>query len=698
MNRLAHEASLYLRQHQANPVDWYPWGEEAFARAREQDLPILLSVGYSSCHWCHVMAHECFENEQLAAVQNRLFVSIKVDREERPDVDRVYMEALQALTGSGGWPMTMFLLPDGRPFYGGTYFPAHDRAGLPGFGRVMASVAEVYRARHEEAVRVAADLSRALLPRPPAAPASEPLSAAALDRCATALVAAADPAHGGVGGGPKFPQAPLLEFLLTRFALAADEEALRTVHLTLRRMAEGGINDQLGGGFHRYSVDDRWGVPHFEKMLYDQAHLIACYLHLHLLQGEPGALRTARRTADFVLAELRLENGGFAASLDADTEAGEGATYAWTERELTDAAAGDAPLLRQLVRLDPRAQVDGRFVLQSAAGWGEPSTPGAPADQLDRLRARLLEARRRRPQPARDEKLVVAWNASTVAALSELGVATGESRYREAAEAGAHLLLDAAGGPRGRLPHLVGNPSGQLPAQLADLAHTALMALQLHEASGRELWFDWALELARQANQEMGDSAQGLWFDVAAGRDPLLPVRPMSLEDGAERCGSSLMAEVCLRLHALTGEPAWMERAEAALATLAPAAERVPQAMGGWLHTAQLYRAGMGELAVVIPGPPPPQLELVRAARRRHRPNLVVAVGQWEGGQAVGPPLARDRAPLGDRPTAFVCRGFTCQLPTDDVEVMLGQLEAGPAGQRPGPSPGERSGSGATIS
>ncbi len=680
MNRLGQEASLYLRQHQTNPVDWYPWGEEAFARARAEDRPILLSVGYSACHWCHVMAHECFENEELAALQNRLFVSIKVDREERPDVDRVYMEALQALTGSGGWPMTMFLFPDGRPFFGGTYFPARDSAGLPGFGRVLEAVAELYRTRRSDADRVAAQLRQALIAQPIPRSAPSPPSGPALAAAASRLVAATDPVHGGLGGAPKFPQTPLLEFLLTRAALAGDQAALNAAQLTLEKMAMGGVHDQLGGGFHRYSVDDHWGVPHFEKMLYDQAQLIACYLHLHLLTGGAEALTTACRTADFILAELRLPDGGFAASLDADTPAGEGATYLWTEAELVEAADDDGSQPGRLFRLEPQSTVEGRYVLQ-AASWSDPQ---GTADSVQRLRDRLLRARRLRPQPARDEKLVVAWNAAALAALGELGLVTGESRYRVAAEVGARLLLQAAGGVRGRLPHLVAHGPGRLGAQLDDLAQTALMALQLHELRGDPLWFEWAHHLADQANREMTDPEGVLWSDVAADQDPLLPARPRGLEDGAVRSGNSLMVELCLRLHALTGESAWMERAERALTAIAPLAERAPEAMGGWLHCAQLYRAGMLELAVMVPPSPSGHLELVRAVRGRHRPQLVVAVGRAGEESAQGAPLVRDRASLGGLPTAFLCRGFQCELPTTDPVQLVAQL--GP--ERSAGSPG----------
>ncbi|MHB1638747.1 MAG: thioredoxin domain-containing protein [Candidatus Dormibacteria bacterium] len=681
MNRLAQETSLYLRQHQSNPVDWYPWGQEAFARAREEDRPILLSVGYSSCHWCHVMAHDCFEDERLASLQNRLFVSIKVDREERPDVDRVYMAALQALTGSGGWPMTLFLLPDGRPFYGGTYFPSQDRHGLPGFGRVLESVAEAYRTRHQEAARVAQDLTRELAAAPEARESREllPLAEPALRTCSNALAARADPVHGGFGGAPKFPQAPLLEFLLTRAALTGDERALAVARQTLEGMAKGGIQDQLEGGFHRYSVDDQWAVPHFEKMLYDQAQLIACYLHLGLVAREPEALHTARRTADFALAELRLADGGFAASLDADTPAGEGATYLWSPSELEAVAGDDQAGLAQLFRLDPKAMVDHRLVLQAARGWGAPAAdiPGDPAGGL--LRQRLLEVRRRRPQPSRDEKVVSAWNAAMVSALSELGVVTGESRYQTAAETTGNLLLRAAGGVEGRLPHLVEGAAGRLPAQLEDLAQTGLAALQLHEASGRTIWFDWALALATQADREMRDPGTGLWFDIADGQDPLLMVRPMGLDDGAVRSGNSLMVELCLRLSALTGDPAWLQRAEAALGILGPAAVGMPAGMGGLMHCAQMHSSGMLELAIVTEDRSVDHLALVGAARLRHRPNLVVAVGRrtgGDGGGRCGPPLAKDRDPLPQGATAFVCHHFTCLLPTCDPAVMTGQLES----------------------
>jgi hypothetical protein len=680
MNRLAGESSLYLRQHQDNPVEWYPWGEEAFAVARSEDKPILLSVGYSSCHWCHVMAHECFEDVELAALQNRLFVSIKVDREDRPDVDRVYMEALQALTGSGGWPMTIFLLPDGRPFFAGTYFPNVDQPGLPSFGRVMEAVEQSYRSRRQDVEQMAAELATALRPARPssqsAGPRSELLAAAS-----SSLVGSVDSVHGGFGGAPKFPQAPLLEFLLSRAALVDDQGALRAVDLTLSGMALGGIRDQLGGGFHRYSVDTSWAVPHFEKMLYDQAQLICLYLHLWQLGKRPEALATARSTADFVLSELALPEGGFAASLDADTSGGEGLTYVWEEAELRDAAGEDAELLPRLFRLDPQARVDGGLVLQGGTAWGAPEGAGAggETDVEARLRERLLELRRHRPQPTRDDKVVASWTALAVAALAELGLATGEARYLAAAERAGMMLRRLCADPDGRLRHVFEGGQAHFEATLDDLAATGLAALWLHQSTGDLAWFEWAVQLATDAETRHRDPEGLLWFDTAAGHDPLLAGRPMGVEDGALRSGGSLLIELCLRLSALTGESSWARRAEQVLDALSPAMERVPAAFGGLLLGRQLLEVGLVELAVLVPAADrTAHLPLLQRAHTRHRPNLAAAVGRVAATASKvegGPPLVRDRWLLGRVPTAYVCRQFACRLPTIDAAEMERELD-----------------------
>ena len=681
MNRLARESSLYLRQHQSNPVDWYPWGDEAFAKARAEDRPILLSVGYSSCHWCHVMAHECFEDKALAALQNRLFVSIKVDREERPDVDRVYMEALQAMTGSGGWPMTVFLLPDGRPFFAGTYFPPEDRHGLPSFQRVMEAVDQAYRQRRSEIEQTAAELTAALRTSRLRAPSHRDLpDEGVLGAAAAAVVSTLDPRDGGFGGPPKFPQAPLLEFLLARASLAGDDDAGRAVALTLARMAAGGVRDQLGGGFHRYSVDRSWAVPHFEKMLYDQAQLISLYLHLHQLQGSSEALATARSTADFVLQSLGLPEGGFAASLDADSEHGEGLTYLWTRADL-EAAVGSENL-KLLFRLDRGARLEGGYVLQAAKPWGAATGPTSPPDRerLEELRRELLRARDARPQPVRDGKVVVGWNALAVAALAELGVATSDPRYLEAAVRAGELLRTRCSDPDGRLRHVFEAGAARLPATLEDLAASGLAGLALHEATGAPQWFEWAVRLAEIAEASHRDPEGPLWFDTAADHDPLLTARPMGLEDGAFRSGISLMVELCLRLGSLAGDGRWAERAEAALAALAPALERAPAGFGGLLLTGQLRASGLTELAIVAPPTASSHLPLLSRARRRFRPQLVVGVGRVAAGSEVpeaGPPLVRGRLLLNGSPTAYVCRNFSCRLPTVEAEQMEAELDQG---------------------
>jgi uncharacterized protein YyaL (SSP411 family) len=686
MNRLASEPSLYLRQHQANPVDWYPWGEEAFALAKAKDKPLLLSVGYSSCHWCHVMAHECFEDPELAAIQNRLFVSIKVDREDRPDVDRIYMEALQALTGSGGWPMTVFLLPDGRPFFAGTYFPKVDRPGLPGFQRLMEAVEHSYRSRRQEVEQMAAELAATLTPARPRSQQGGGSRGAVLEAATSLLVGSLDEVHGGFGGAPKFPQAPLVEFLLSRAALAGDPEALRAADLTLSKMAGGGIRDQLAGGFHRYSVDARWAVPHFEKMLYDQAQLICLYLHLWQLGKRPEALETARSTADFVLSELALPEGGFAASLDADTGKGEGLTYVWGEEELRRAAGEDSGLLSRLFRLDPLALVEDGLVLQGGTPWGEagaPPTGGGKADEA-RLRQRLIELRRNRPQPTRDDKVVASWNGLTIAALAELGLATGEGRYLAAAERAGGMLRQLGAGPEGQLRHVFEGGQAHFEATLDDLAATALAALWLHQSTGDPQWFHWALQLATDAEQRHRDPEGPLWFDTAAGHDPLLTARPMGLDDGAVRSGTSLMVDLCLRLTALTGELSWARRAEEVLDALAAPTERVPAAFGGLLLDRQLLESGMVELAVVVSSAQgAAHLALLQRAHSRHWPNLAVGVGRVSAsasGAAAGPPLAEGRCLLDGAPTAYVCRRFACQLPTNDLAVMEQELGRGRSG------------------
>ncbi|MGP8248691.1 MAG: thioredoxin domain-containing protein [Candidatus Dormibacteria bacterium] len=685
MNHLAEETSPYLRQHRENPVDWYPWGEDAFRLARQRDCPVLLSVGYSACHWCHVMAHESFEDPDLAAIQNRLFVNIKVDREERPDVDRVYMDALQALTGSGGWPMTVFLLPDGRPFFAGTYFPPEDRRGLPGFRRVMEMAASAYRDRREEVIGSAERLSQALAPAP-LVPLGSPeggLTGVLADAEAR-LIRNADPDFGGIGGAPKFPQCAVLEFLLSREVLSRSPEAGPVVERALDAMAEGGLRDQLGEGFHRYSVDQRWAVPHFEKMLYDNAQLVRLYLHGWQAHHNPAHLSIALRTADFLISELELPGGGFAASLDADTEKGEGAFYAWSAEELAEVVGKERVALAEALFGGPgdASTEQGAMVLR---GGGDPLLLStrfhiAPAD-LGKLRESMVrdlrEARSQRPAPGRDEKLIVGWNALAITALAELAVAADQPHYLDAALRCARAILDHAR-VDSRMAHLFDGSTARFTATLDDLAGMGLAALWLHEATGDAGWFDLSSEWALVVEAEYRDPAGPGWFDTPLHHDANLAQRPRTLEDGAQPSGTSLMAELCLRLYALTGDGSWRDRGAAVLETLSSAAGRFPSAFGALLTVAASLEAGQIEVAVLVPDSKGSHLPLLRQVRSRWRPEVAVGVGRIAAGASeaeVGPPLVRSRPLLAGVATAYVCRDFACRSPISDEGALERELD-----------------------
>ena len=674
MNRLANETSAYLRQHRDNPVDWYPWGDQAFQQARDEDRPVLLSVGYSACHWCHVMAHESFEDPESAAIQNRLFVNIKVDREERPDVDRIYMDALQALTGSGGWPMTVFLLPDGRPFFAGTYFPPQDRPGRPGFRRVMESLAAAYHDRREEVLASAEHLTQALAPAPLISTALGATSMTQLlARAEATLMRAADTEYGGFGGAPKFPQCAVLDFLLTRDALSQRQAAGDIVQTTLEAMAEGGIRDQLGEGFHRYSVDHRWAVPHFEKMLYDNAQLIRLYLHSWQARDQQRHLDLARRTADFLIDQLRLPGGGFAASLDADTAEGEGAYYGWSEEELAEALGPDRVELAMALFGGPGSArtEQGSLVLRGGREHG----PELRAVR-EALVQELARARSQRPRPGRDDKLIVGWNALAITALSELALATGELRYLEEALGAAEVILNRA--TQGdRLCHLFDGREARFRAGLDDLAGFALACLTLHEVTGETRWFEQALELSSRVEAEYADPDGPGWFDTPAGHDPNLTTRPRSLEDGAVPSGLSQMTELCLRLYALTGEDSWRAGVTGVLGAMASAMERFPSAFGALLSVMAVMESGQVELGLICPNQDLAHWPLLQRARTRLRPELTVGVGRLglERQEAdSGPALVLHRRQIEGSPTAYVCRRFACRLPVTEATALEQEL------------------------
>ncbi|MGY1760549.1 thioredoxin domain-containing protein [Geodermatophilus sp. SYSU D00779] len=656
-NRLAGATSPYLLQHAENPVEWWEWGEQAFAEARRRDVPVLLSVGYAACHWCHVMAHESFEDEATAAQMNADFVCVKVDREERPDVDSVYMAATQALTGQGGWPMTVFTTPDGRPFYCGTYFPPRPAHGMPSFRQLLAAVTDAWRTRREEletaGTRIAEGISARLDLGTPA-----PLTPEVLDRAVVALAADLDERWGGFGGAPKFPPSMLLEFLLRHAARTGDDRALAMARGTLEAMARGGIHDQLAGGFARYSVDARWVVPHFEKMLYDNALLLRAYLHLWRATGEEWARRVADATAAFLVRDLGTPEGGFASALDADTEGVEGLTYVWTPAQLVEVLGED----------------DGRWAAAvfevTDAGTFEHGTstlqllrdPDDPA-RLASVRERLTAARAQRPQPARDDKVVTAWNGLAIAALAEHGVLTGSPSSVEAARRAAELLADVHW-VDGRLRRasrdgVAGAPVGVLE----DYGDSAEGLLALHQATGEGRWLELAGDLLDVVAEQFVD-ADG-WHDTAADAEALVH-RPFDPADGPTPSGTAAVAGAAVSYAALAGAPRHRELGEAAVGQLAKLAERAPRAVGWALAVGEALLAG--PLEVAVSGPAGPERDaLAAAARASTSPGAVVVVGEPD---APGVPLLAGRPLVGGRAAAYVCRGFVCSAPVTDVSAL----------------------------
>ncbi|MBV9291180.1 MAG: thioredoxin domain-containing protein [Frankiales bacterium] len=647
MNRLIHSTSPYLRQHKDNPVDWQEWGEEAFAEARRRDVPILLSVGYAACHWCHVMAHESFEDAHVASYVNEHFVCIKVDREERPDVDAVYMEATQAMTGHGGWPMTCFLTPAGEPFFCGTYFPPDDRGGMPSFLRVCASIADAWSKRRDELQSAGADVVQQLAERaavPP--PASLGIPATALDSAVEVLAGEYDDTNGGFGGAPKFPPSMVLEFLLRQHARTGNPRALRMVESTCERMARGGIYDQLAGGFARYSVDAQWVVPHFEKMLYDNALLARVYAHWWRATGASLARRIALETCDWMLAELLTSEGGFASALDADSEGEEGKFYVWSPDEVGPAAAAMFNVTRE------GTFEHGRSVLQLLR---DPDDETAYAAE----RARLLEMRATRVRPGRDDKVVTAWNGLAIAALADVGVLFDRDDLIAAATRCAALLADvhvveSDGEARLLRVSRDGRP-GTPVGVLEDHADLAEGLLALHQATGERRWLDLAGRLLDSAVAHFADGNGG-YYDTADDAERLVR-RPQDPTDNATPSGLAALAGALVTYAALTGSGSHRDVAERALGAAAPLVGRFPRYAGWAAATGEALAAGPLEVAVVDAP------DLARIARRTTSPGAVVVTA----GES---PLLADR-PAG---AAYVCRGFVCDAPTADPAELSRRL------------------------
>jgi uncharacterized protein YyaL (SSP411 family) len=646
-NRLASSTSPYLLQHKDNPVDWWEWSSEAFAEAERRGVPVLLSIGYAACHWCHVMAHESFEHEETAAYMNEHFVNVKVDREERPDVDAVYMEAVQAMTGHGGWPMTSFLTARGEPFFCGTYWPLERKHGMPSFREVLQSVAQTWQTRRDEVEAAGADVVQRLS-RPPGG-ATAQVTAELLDKAVASLRSSYDGVHGGFGSAPKFPPSMVLEFLL-RHAARTGGEGLELVEHTCRAMASGGMYDQLAGGFARYSVDAQWVVPHFEKMLYDNALLLRVYTHLWRATGSAEARRVALETADFLLRDLRTAEGGFASALDADTEGEEGFTYVWTPGQLVD-ALGDEDgrwAAEQFDVTDKGTFEHGTSVLQRLA---EPDDP----DRYERVRARLAEVRAQRPQPARDDKVVAAWNGLAIAALAETGALLDRPDLVEAAVACADLLRELHTEDGRLLRTSIGGRAGRHAGVLEDYGDVAEGLLALYSVTGDLSRLRDAQALLDVVLQHFADGHGG-FYDTADDAEQLVR-RPQDPTDNATPSGLAAVAGALLTLSAATGELRYREAAESALSTVAPLMGRHARFAGWAAAVGEALLAGPAEV-VVLDRP-----DLLAVARMATSPGAVVVTSG---------PLAEGR-PSG---AAYVCRGIVCELPTTDADRLREQLGA----------------------
>jgi uncharacterized protein len=650
-NRLEAESSPYLLQHKNNPVDWYPWGEEAKRRAREEDRPLLVSIGYSACHWCHVMAHESFEDPQIAAAMNERFVCVKVDREERPDLDAICMEACQALTGHGGWPLNAFLTPDGVPFYAGTYFPPQTRHGLPSWRMVLDGVAEAWAGRREEILEQSGRLVQALGASARIEPSTEPIREELLDDAVRSLQASYDRTNGGFGGAPKFPPASVIEFLLAR---GEREMSLGT----LWGMARGGIYDQIGGGFARYSVDATWTVPHFEKMLYDNALLARAYLHAFLVSGEERFRRVCRETLDWALREMQGPEGGFCSALDADSEGVEGKFYVWTDAEIRDALGSDALRDAALDYFRPRPFEHG-LILE---GRGPEPAP----DVLAEIQRRLLSARSGRVRPGLDDKRLTSWNALMIAALAEAGAALERSDYVDAAVRCASFVLSDLRDADGHLLRTWKDGRGRLPAYLEDHAYLLEALVGLYEASGDPRWFSEAVALADVLVSRFEDPERGAFFTTASDQE-VLAARRKDLEDTPIPSGNSAAAFGLLRLGLLAGDGSYERHSLGVLRLLFGIAARHPQAFGHLLQAADFYLAPVKEVAIV--GPASGADELLRVVHGAYRPHVVLAAGDGDG-----VPLLQGREPVDGQAAAYVCEHFVCQAPVTTPEELAAVL------------------------
>jgi uncharacterized protein YyaL (SSP411 family) len=682
-NRLAAESSPYLLQHAHNPVDWYPWSPEAFDLARREDKPVLLSVGYSACHWCHVMERESFENDEIAALMNRLFVSIKVDREERPDVDQIYMQAVQSMTGRGGWPMTVFLTPDGVPFYGGTYFPPEDRHGMPAFPRLLRSIADAYHSRRGEVLEAGRQLVEAMGQSGRLTGSTSLLTRDVLVRAYMGLGGEFDERDGGLGQAPKFPQPMTWEAVLRIGRRVRDARGLEMLQRTLTRMARGGIYDQLGGGFHRYSVDGQWLVPHFEKMLYDNAQLASLYLHGWLATGDGLYRRVVEETLDYVRREMTHPAGGFYSAQDADSEGVEGKFFVWSPDEMR-AVLGDPALARVALAywgLDDGPNFEGHSILFVPREPAEVAaslalTGDALTSAIERARALLYAEREKRVHPGLDDKVLASWNGLTLAAFAEAAAVLGRADYLAVAVRNAEFLTRQMVRD-GRLLRSWKDGQARITGYLEDYSMVGAGLLALYEATFDRRWLDESRRLAEEALRLFWSADRETFFDTGHDQEALV-VRPRNLFDNAVPSGTSVAIDWLLRLAVILGEERYQAVALAALRPMADLIQRYPSGFGRYLSALDFHLGPVAEVALVWPrGQERALAPLLDTVFGRYQPNRVV-VGAAEGDPAgAGLPLLAERAAVGGRPTAYVCQHYVCQLPVTQPDALARLLDPG---------------------
>ena len=678
-NRLINETSPYLLQHAHNPVDWYPWGDEAIKRAAQEDKPILLSIGYSACHWCHVMERESFENTDIASLMNKNFINIKVDREERPDLDAVYMDAVNAITGSGGWPLTVFLTPQLKPFYGGTYFPPEDRHGLPSFPRVLQMVAEAYKSRKGEVDNAAAQIIDYLNRSTESSKTVEPLTDKMPGIAYTSIRASFDKQNGGFGQAPKFPQPMLLEFLLRQCLRTGDPLCLLMVEHTLMKMARGGIYDQIGGGFHRYSVDAFWLVPHFEKMMYDNALLSRVYLHAYQATGKQLYRRVVEETLDYVLREMTDKESGFYSSQDADSEGVEGKFYVWTPDEIKSALGkDDSELVIRYFGVTEQGNFEGKNILSQvmesqklAAEFG--LAPEELENRIARAKSRLLEKRALRIAPHRDEKILTDWNGLMLASMAEAASVLERDDYLQAAISNATFLTKSLYDGK-VLKHTYKDGQAKIGGYLSDYALLGEGLISLYQATFEQIWLQIALKLADTMLSQFWDEDKGHFYDTAQGEKPPL-VRPRNTSDNAVPSGSAAAAFVFLHLARLIDNRDYERVAATAMRSVQELMVRYPPAFGHWLCALDAHLSKPLEIAVIGKPEDNATKSLMRVINNRYSPNKILAVRKPEEANQIDTPLLRHRSMIDGRPTVYACEDRVCKIPVNEPDALATILD-----------------------